>query len=140
MKKILFLLVGMLLLVNIPQANTPSSSKTISASEFFSNPALYKDQVTSIKGMVKHVCSVSHQKLFLATDNGKNMVRVTISGGKKFADNLIGQDITVVGKVRAVEVADVVGCDGGNACSDDKKSSKDGKVIYYIECQSYSVN
>ncbi|WP_047444580.1 OB-fold protein [Alistipes sp. ZOR0009] len=139
MKRIILMMLCVMLASSYIFAQKKAGTATITANEFYANAPKYKGQTVIVKGVVKHICSRSFQKLFLTTDDGKGFVRVNIEGKDKFAKNLIGKDIAIVGKVEALELATAKGCDGGKACDDDKKASADGKTIYYVLCQSYAV-
>ncbi len=136
MKKIILLLLCATLSSNLLMAEQNSKIPTVTAKQFYANPTQYEGQVISLTGVATQLCQ-SLKKIFLAAEDGNGLVRVNIEGDKKFEKSLIGKDITVVGTVYSVDLNRVKGCHGGKPCEDDRKASTDGKIVYYVVCQSY---
>ena len=107
------------------------AQKRLSIEEFFVSGEKYEGKEVVVTGMVKGVCSRSGKKAFLIGENPREILKV-LAGGKiaMFDKSLIGQDITVTGKV-LVKKIDKTYLDNWAAelekaetCGEDKHSHK----------------
>lgn len=108
------------------------------------------DNIVFCKGRVKHVCSHSGKRCFIADGEGFS-VKVE-SGGKinGFNRELLGQDILVKGFLRKMVVEKKKESEEDDHCDTEsnsltkmqqwlKDNGKDINVMYYIDCIDYEI-